>query len=166
MEHRRHMQHPICHLRTQHRNCLHGIDHQVSVAQHDAFRATGGATGVEQPSHVITLTIRIFDGFVVNHISIGDVAFRHIPIVNKYKVFDVLQLLSYFSDHRHKIAVNYQHAGFRVVKPVNHFRAGQPGINRLKYAPGPGRGKHEFEIAITVQRQHGDAAVAANTQLL
>ena len=77
------------------------------MAEHGPFGSAGGATGVEQPSHVITLTIRIFDGFVVNHISIGDLAFRHIPIVNKYKVFDVLQLLSYFSDHRHKIAVNY-----------------------------------------------------------
>ena len=134
------------------------------MAEHDALRATGGATGVEDAGEVGAGAHRIRNRFAPQQQRL--VAFhsgRQVAVVG-IDQFQTWQGFRQGNTDRCKRLVDDQNAGAAIAHGVLVFNRAPADVKRHDHRAGPCRGQIEFEIAVGVLRQDSDAVAWIGTE--
>ncbi|MDT4826565.1 hypothetical protein FQZ97_598800 [compost metagenome] len=145
----------------------HGGEGEVVVAEHHALWETGGATGVEDPQQRVAAPAHILHRRVFgDQRFVGEHALRRLAVAGMDQRADGLRLLGDLERQLLEAVVDDQHGGFRVVQGIDNLLQAPADVHRIEYRVGPGHRQVVFDVALGVDRQHGDAVAADHADAL
>ena len=137
---------------------LHPVDDQryCALAEHDALRQTGGATGVHQHRGRVVLGLgwqgvcpgvrqQTFEVFIVWHVA---------AFTNQHDTAQAGQPVADAGDHRRKVCIDEQHLGCRVVHDVNDLFGRETRVERINHRCARECGVPELDVCVAGTGQH------------
>ena len=141
-------------------------DHGIPLIVDNTLGAAGGAAGIEQPGDIFVAATGVGDRLSVDQLGIRDIPIRGLAVIDENKLLYACQSVLDLRHQWREGGIDKQDAGFRIIQPVFHLRAGQTGVNGLEDSSGPRHAVHEFEITITIEGQNGGAIVVVEAKPL